>query len=478
VRNPHPASSAIVVFNPLGWVRDDSVRAHVTLYGDVGAGEIAAYRRAMKLVDETGAAVPFHVIEYSENISRALDLVFVARGVPSLGYKTHYLVPADKPEEFEPASQLKLDSDLDAKNPRRAVGAEAMENGFYRVSVDRATGRVEIFDKDLNRTVARNIEITAAEDRGGNPLALEPATGRTIVEVISRVDLEENNEVRTVMRVAGEIAGIPIVQRVTLWRGLKRVDFENTVDWRPGRFLKMEQVFPYDQPGAKVRYGIPFGSAGDEDVLPGAGPHFSDEVPKEIWKNWRQIQDWIHAGTAEWGVTVSADRQLVTLGEGVLRMGMLRGTKFNPLNIMREGQVRLHQQPPAGQYVFRYSFTSAPGGWAQQQSWRAGMGFSAPLIGVAALDELSIKTLAPSMSFCQLGPANAVLSTVKKAEGKPEIVVRVFEIQGAATETPIELLGRKRTLRPANLLEQPEGSDQQILRLRPYEIGTALVRVP
>jgi alpha-mannosidase len=67
---------------------------------------------------------------------------------------------------------------------------------------------------------------------------------------------------------------------------------------------------------------------------------------------------------------------------------------------------------------------------------------------------------------------------VKKAEGKPEIVVRVFEIQGAATETPIELLGRKRTLRPANLLEQPEGSDQQILRLRPYEIGTALVRVP
>jgi alpha-mannosidase len=478
VRNPFARSAAIVVFNPLSWSRDDMVRTHVTLFGDVGPADIADYKKAMRLVDETGASVPFYVAEYSENISRALDLVFVARGVPSLGYKTFYLVPAEKAEEFPNAGVLKLDSDLDAKQPRRVVGSEVMENEFYRVSVDRAIGRVEIFDKELNRTVAKDVEIEAAEDRGGNPLAIEPVTGRTIVNVINRVELEENSPVRTVMRVAGDIAGIPVVQKITLYRGLKKVDFENTVDWKPGRFIKIEQHFPYQQPNAQIRYGIPFGTASSSDVMPNAGPHFSDEVPKEIWSQWRQIQDWIFAGGPEWGVTISADRQLLTLDEGAIRVGMLRGTRFNPLNIMRAGKVYLHQQPPAGTYVFRYSFTSGKGDWAASKSWRAGMGFSTPLIPVTAMDELSGKSLPATQSFCSVEPDNVVISALKKADGGRDVVMRAFEIRGAAAETAVEFLGRRRGFRPANLLEEPSGpAEAGTLRLKPFEIGTALLTV-
>jgi alpha-mannosidase len=152
---------------------------------------------------------------------------------------------------------------------------------------------------------------------------------------------------------------------------------------------------------------------------------------------------------------------------------MLRGTRFNPLNIMRNGKTYLHQQPPAAIYTFRYSFTSGQGGWAATRSWRSGMAFSSPFIPVAALDELSTKTLPPAQSFCSVGPDNVVISAVKKADGDPAVVVRVFEIQGTKAETAVEFLGRKRGLRPANLLEESTGSgDQQTLRLAPYEIGT------
>jgi alpha-mannosidase len=325
----------------------------------------------------------------------------------------------------------------------------------------------------LNRTVAKDVEIAAAEDRGGNPLALEPPTGRTVVNMISRVEVEENNPVRTVMRITGDIAGIPIVQRVTLYGALKKVDFENTVDWKPGRFIKIEQHFPHQQPNPQIQYGIPFGSASANDVVPNAGPHFSDEVPKEIWKQWRQIQDWIFVGGREWGVTISADRQLLTLADGAIRMGMLRGTKFNPLNIMRNGKLYLHQQPPAATYTFRYSFTSGAGNWAAAQSWRAGMAFSTPLLPVAALDELSTKTLPAAQSFCSVAGDNVVVSAIKKADGDPGLVVRAFEMKGEKTETPVEFLGQKRSFRATNLLEEAAGSaEQQTLRLAPYEIGT------
>lgn len=479
VERPIPHSTAIVVFNPLSWKRDDVVKAHVTLFGDVAPRDIADYKKAMRLVDEKGTSVPFYVEEYSENISRALRLVFIARRVPPLGYKSYFLVPADQADAFPNASALDLDSDKDKQNPRRVVGAEVMENEFYRVSVDRAMGRVEAFDKQLNRTIAKDIEVWGAEDRGGNTLAIEPVTGRTFVNVIREVKLEENNPVRTVMRITGDVAGIPIVQRVTVYQGLKRIDFENTVDWKVGRFMKLEQVFPCTHPNAQVRYGIPFGSASETDVMPNSGPHLSDEVPREVWKAWRQIQDWVFAGNQDWGLTISADRQLITLGNGDIRIGMLRGIRFNPANIVRAGQPHLHRQPPTGRYVFRYSLSSGKGDWAAARSWQSGSAFSTPLVPVEVVNELSQKSLPPTYSFCSLDADNVMVTALKKADLDAALVLRVVEMQGGKAETPVDFLGRNRNLRPANLLEEPSGfGEQDRLRVGPYEITTLRLRIP
>lgn len=479
VRVPFPVSTPIVVFNPLSWTRDDLVSAHVTLYGDVQPAAIPDYRKAMRLVDEKGTSIPFHVVEYTENISRAVQLVFVARGVPSLGYKAYYLVPAEQSDAFPKAAELKLDTDNDARNPRRVVGSHVLENSYYRVTVDRAVGRIEIFDKELARVVAKDLEIAASEERGGNTLSVEPQTGRTIVNVISSVEIEENNPVRAVVRISGDIAGIPITQRLTLYQALKRIDLENSVDWKPGRFLKIEQWFPLQQNKPEVRTGVPFGSAAAADLMPGAGPRFGDEVPRNIWQGWRQIQDWVSAGTSEWGVTISADHQFVTVGEDSVRAGMIRGTRFNPLNIVRDGRPVLLQQPPAGTYVFRYSLTSGKGDWGERKSWRSGMGFNTQLIPVSAVNELSRKPLPPENSFCSLEGDNLVVSALKKSDRDNAIVLRVFDQRGQAVETPIRFLGNDRGFRAANMLEEEaSGSELKLLRIGPYEINTVRIKLP
>jgi len=473
VQHPFPTSTPIVVFNPLSWTRDDVVNAHVAIYGDVQPAAIPDYKKAMKLVDEKGASIPFHVTGYTENVSRAIQVVFVARGVPSLGYKTYYLMPADQADAFPKASDLKLDTDNDAVNPRRVIGSNTIENSHYRVTVDRATGRIEVFDKEINRTVVKDIEIAASEERGGNSLSVEPRTGRTIINVISSVEMVEDNAVRTVVKITGDVAGVPIVQKLTIYGGVKRIDLEDTVDWKPGRFMKLEQVFPMEQGNSDVRVGVPFGSAGTADLMPGAGPRYHDEVSPEIWKGWRQIQDWAWTGTNEWGLTISADHQFMTIADGSIRAGMLRGTRFYPANIVHEGHPVLVQMPPAGTYVFRYSLTSGKGDWAAVRSWRSGMAFNSALIPVVAENELSQKTLPAEQSFFSLDSDNLVVSALKKSDREDAIVVRVFDERGQSSQTPVHFLGQSRAFRAVNMLEEdlPAG-ETKVLNLQPYEIGT------
>jgi alpha-mannosidase len=470
VRSPFPRSMPVVVFNPLNWTRDDVVSAHVSLYGDASPGDIDDYRKAIRLVDETGASVPFYVEQSSGTVSRALEMVFVARGVPSLGYKTYFVVPAEKADTISNAVEIKPDAD--EARPKRQLGADVIESEFYRVSIDRATGAVTVFDKELNRIVARDMEIAGSEERGGDTLSKEYVTGRRVINTVGGVEVEENNPVRAVIRIAGDLGGIPVMQRVFLYRGLKRVDLENTVDWNGKKLIKIEQTFPYQHPEAEIQYGIPFGAVSGSDFMPNSEPRAGDEIGKDFWKEWRQIHDWVFAGSKDWGLTIAADHQVVTLAPGVVRGGMLRGS-YSAIGITRHDKPFLRQLPPAGRYVFRYSLSSGKGDWLAAKSFRAGMALNNALLPVSPADDLSQKALPPSQSFLTLDGGDLIVSALKKQENGDGVIVRVYDTAGKRAETAIHLLGQKRRFREVSLLEENAGAaDQEVLKVAPFEIRT------
>jgi alpha-mannosidase len=474
VKRPFPRSTPIVVFNPMNWMRDDFVATHLTLFGEVGADENDDYKKAMRLLDDKGTSLPFEVQQYTDGSSRSIDLIFVAHRVPSLGYKTYYLVPADGPDKFSNACDVKLDTDSNAKQANDALGSDVLENEYYKVAVERVTGRIDIFDKDLQQWVTKGIEIVAAEERGGDDQNIILPSGRTIVNVIDRVELEENNPVRTVLHIAGNVGGTSISQRLTLYRGIKKIDLDNTVDWVPGRSLNIEQVFPVLQPNVEVRNGIPYGTAAASDIMSKAGPHWEDEVSLDVWKEWRQIQDWIFVGTKDWGFTVGADHNLIEVADNAIRADMLRGTRFTPATTVKNGQPILDARPQPGTYVFRYSFTSGKGDWSVGKSWRSGMAFSTPLIPVTSVNALSEKPLPSEESFLSLTADNLVLTALKKADSDGQIVIRTFEIEGKPTRSSLLFLGKEQhNFRQANLLEEDlRTRAQESLNVQPYEIDT------
>jgi hypothetical protein len=178
IRQPFPVSTAIVVFNPMSWTRDDVVDTHLSIYGDVGAGDnLDQYRKGMRLVDEAGTSVPFRVLQSAGTVSSGMDITFIARGVPSLGYKTYYMVPAESFDTFPNASTVALD-DANPARPKRTLDSDKLENDFYIVNVDRGTGGITVFDKELNRNVVKDVAVAGTEERSGNSIAVEPYTGR------------------------------------------------------------------------------------------------------------------------------------------------------------------------------------------------------------------------------------------------------------------------------------------------------------
>jgi alpha-mannosidase len=473
VQVPIANSFPIVVFNPLGWTRDDVVRTHVTLYGDVSPADLGAFRKGMKLLDEKGQPVAFHLEQYSENISRAVEIVFVAKDVPSIGYRTYYLVPSEEPEVRPNTAQIELDREQDMKNPRRAVGSDVVESEHYRVSVDRATGRVTVFDKALKRNVSEGMEIAAVEERGGNYIGIEPLSGRTILSMVDDIRVEENNPVRTVIKIALHLGDIPIEQRLILYSGLKRLDIQNTVDWKTQRFIRLQQWFPLSQPNPKLTYGIPFGANSSDNVLPNSGTHAADEIPMEDWRRSRHFHDWMRAGNDEWGLTIAADHQQMRFDDQLIRAEMLRGVKFTSVKVVRGEDVGSMAYPVPGRYVFRYSLSSSTGDWKSTKAYRTGMNFTNPLAAVSVVDAISRKTLAPAQSFVSVKQDSVVISTIKKADAGNSVLLRVYEIEGKPVESGVDFLGAPASFTEVNLIEEDvRGSRNTSLRAGPYSIRT------
>jgi alpha-mannosidase len=473
VKIPIPNSYPIVVFNSLGWQRDGLVKAHVSLYGDVQPSDLGDFRKGLRLVDETGKTIPFYVEQTTDVISRSVELIFVAQGVPSLGYRTYYLTSAEQPESFPTSSDVQLDSDKDLKRPQRPLGEDVMENQFYKVTVDKATGGVTVFDKGLNREVSKDMRIVGFEERGTNNIQPESDTGLTFPMSVNGTDLEENNGVRTVLKILGSIADIPIVQRLVLYRNLKRLDITNSLDWKEPRYIRIEQLFPVQQPGAQMEYGVPFGANSFDNVMPGTGPHARDEIQREAWQKYRVIQGWVFAGTPEWGLTVAADHQLMRLESGLIQANMIRGQRYTSARINHGGELTSMRYPAKGHYVFRYSLSSGPGDWKSVRSYQAGLGFNNPLIPVSVVDDVSAKSLPPTYSFCSVQGENLVISALKKSESSGDVILRLYEIQGEKADTPVSFLGKQKQFQEVNLLEEPlQSSEERTLRVNPYEIKT------
>ncbi len=508
----------LTVFNPLSWERTDVVRAPLRGWSprsmpmhwqapdrpDDGPVQVAggAIGRSMveppaslleqpfELIDEaTGASVAYQLSRATDpqaarpwaaeraamgkvDARYRAELVFVAEGLPPVGYKTYRIVPC--------AAWPNFASDNSASE-------QVVDNRFFRLEMDPRTGAVAgLVDKASGCDLVDH----GAPHGFAEVVARHCETGEQEAASMSRVALAESGPLYATLRFAGSVAGCPSVTRdITLYHTLKRIDVGLRVlrDSTPN--LELYCAFPFQVEAPRFRYESSASVIEPlRDQLPGSN---TDYYAVQHWAevgNERHGVVWtsVDAPMAEfgglWPGYVSGAHHGVTppgYGHPFLKAGELqRGHIYSLLmyHNFRTNFINVR----AGESLFRYSFTAHAGQPAAGQVQAFGWGAADPPL-VVWMKGVQAGSLPASTSFCRIDAPNVMLLTWKRAEDGAGFILRLIETEGKQTDVTISLpMLRVLQAYQANLVEVnqaplPSAAHSVRLTLGPFAIGTVRV---
>jgi alpha-mannosidase len=222
------AGKAVTITNTLAFPRTDLVRVTV--------------EDNHHIIDTNGTEIPA-VIE--SRVNDKITLAFVARDVPSMGWRTHRLVPG-------PTSEWQAADSTTITNEHFAVTVDPTRGGALSSIRELAAGRELLRDGQLGNELRLYEEYPAHPEFGEGPWHLVPSgpvvsSGAAQAESV-RV---ETSAAGARITVTGTVGELRYEQRITLWHGLDRVDFRTRVLDFTGADRLLRVKFAADIPGAR-----------------------------------------------------------------------------------------------------------------------------------------------------------------------------------------------------------------------------------
>ncbi len=438
----------ILVFNPLAWERDDIVS--LSLPENIPAPCL--------LKDEEGNVYPVQILEDK--------LLFVAKDIPSLGYKVFYLTQ----DEIKDSSVVSRESLV-------------LENEFYTLKIDDKSGTIAyLYDKKNDKVIMKRQmdEVIDSPERVefatpvmNNLLQVlyelpHPMSAWAIGPISSIRNLIKEPEIKLItsgpvvekIRITHTFNNSTITQDISMYEGVPRVDFITRIDWQEkaddttdAPMLKASFTPVLNK--TKATFEIPFGHI--ERVADGR------EVP---------ALQWIDISDDEYGVS------------------LLSNTKYGfdvKGNTMRITLMRTSYEPDpvsdAGEHTFIYSIYPHNGDWKKAETVRKGYELNHPLMSLI-IKSKGKGNLPQSKSFISLAPSNVVLTCLKKAEDSDDLILRVYESKGEKAEVDIEFGFAVKEVAEVNLIEGTVKNSTNSFKnsklffsIDPYEIKTFSLRL-
>ncbi len=361
-----------------------------------------------------------------------------ARNVPPMGYK---LVPmiANKRTGGTPAPN-----------------AQAIENDFYRVEFDRATGGVKsIYDKQLKREL---VDQSAPYSLNQYIYTLGRSQGENVRD-IKDVTSEGNSSTVTMRAGASWVGPHMLITRsvnagkcvsyIEIHDHVKRIDFcnvltkEENTEKEAGYF-----AFPFALSRPEWYIELPNGVVNPAtQMLPGAN------------MEWYCTQDFAAASDANATVVwTSVNAPLLTIGD------INRDTFKSPMPVdsgrlfsyaFNNYWFTNYKASQGGQMTFRYSLTSMSK-YDPVAAARFGESVRNPLIAKVVEPDKKGSALS-SASICSVDAPNISIQAVKQAEDSKGLIIRLRELSGKATDATLTLASRKFTgAWLCNLVEDPK----------------------
>ncbi len=432
----------VLVFNPLSWERTD-----VVVLDDP---ELA---RKGRVVDARGKPV---LSQVSGN-----RLLFLAEDVPALGYKVFW---------------VRSGGPLSVRTGLR-IAENVLENRFLRVEINPANGNLRrVYDRVRHREVlAPGTEGNVLQAFGDLPdhydaWNIQYTGEKWLVEDVESVRIVERGPLRASIRVVRTWRDSRFEQTYVLYAHSPRLDVENEVDWHAQHVL-LKALFPVNVQTEAAVFEIPYGT-----IARTTHPKTAEEKAKfEV-----SGHKFVDMSDGTWGVALLNDCKYGFDVRGdSLRITLLRSPRTpRPIDAGPDYEAPFADQ---GRHEFVYSLyphkeTFVTGGVA-----RRAYELNYPLLARAV--DPHAGGLPPAKGFVEGVPENVILTTVKKAEGAPHLIVRLYELAGRHTTFQLRWGLPFAAAWEADLMEHakvrlPKFGDSVRLTLKPYEIKTLLLEKP
>ena len=454
---------AITVFNPLSWERTDPVT--VTL--DATNRKNTHFR----IVDALGNEIPYQWTDnhqYNTNREELLSFTFIAGNIPSMGYKTFYIVENEKP----------------AETARTLPEGAVYENRFYRVTLGKG-GMTSLYDKELK------MELFKTDKFNGGELFTMQSIGNGAGEFtdVQQPTMEgfdkssnypqtwqwiETGSVKDVLQLVCPMHHTKASIRIVLFKDVKRIDFEVDLDAFNGEnWREFRLAFPVNMPNAKVTYEVPMGvvEVGKDEIPGAAGFSKPDQIYSTICKDVhpREVQDWFSVSDGKAGITISSSVAVFDwidptdnpVTYPVLQPVLLASRK----SCHREGNYYL--QP--GNHSFQFSLYSHQGNW--KNGYRQGTQACQPAQAIVVNTTHTEGYLPESLSFASVSGKGVVISAIKKCEDDDGVVLRCYDIEGKDMQTKFSLFHEIKKVQHTNMIEEEGKEFPSASQSFEYKIG-------
>ncbi len=429
----------LVVFNSLNWDCSNPVSL------DVSFAKKEAFSVSLKNTKGKETAVQLENIErYSDGSIKKAQLNFMAKNVPSVGYKTYYLQVSEKENAI---------TEQEFKN--------IVENQFYKIKFTNG-GLASIFDKELQKELIDSSKFAAGEvftmRSEGNGAGEFDAIQQPDMAGFDKTGnyktswiIEKNGPVYTSYKYRQKLRNAVIEQHIKLYHLEKKIDFETALlNWEGELYREFRMAVPLNMTDGQVAYEVPFGvvEVGKDEMEGAAGERYT--MPCKDFHP-RGIENWISSSNSEFGVTMSSsvvaadwiDPTDNPTANQVLQPILLASRK----SCHWEGNEYLQ----TGNHYFKFSITSHKPGWENGAEF--GRAANENLQAVWADYTFTNASLPESQSFFFVDQKNVLLSTVKKADDSDQIIIRVTELEGKDKAVKISGFKHFKQAKLTNLIE-------------------------
>ncbi len=399
-----------VVFNPHAW----PIHAPVEV-------EFGRVRPEDVLLGSSSQTVQSQAVQPLASVSGPRERLAFIADLPPFGYETYRLVPGEDVET----------------PPPMAADRKSMENRFFRMEIDPATGWItSLYDKRLQfewirRPAARPFVLEDRSDTWSHGVTrYDTVEGEFTAE---SVRLVEHGPVKSVIRVDSVYRSSRVTQDFAMYADLDYIEVEVKVDWHE-RFTLLKLDFPINVYFSTATFEIPYG------VIERAAN--GNEVPAH---NWVDLTGIGRGDGRRMGMSILNDgKYSLDVVEHAIHLTVLRSPIFAHHDPYVPEPGRDYTFMDQGAQRFTYRLLPHANGWQEAETPRRALELNQRPI--AQMESFHEGPLPTRRSFAQVDGDGVAVTALKRAEDGGGTIIRCFETNDRLSRATIELTAWDRSI--------------------------------